>query len=315
MLRKSPSPDIIFHVGLHKTGTTWLQSRIFTPAHGRHLSYTENRGDLRGVFLKPRHDAFLPETAHATLDPLIAEARSRGWPAVVSDEALGGLPFGDRFRQAVTFQRIQATYSQAALVITIREQRRVLQSVYGHYLRGGGTASLASFLSQPPPDRAATWDPIVDLDYYDYNRLLSYAETLFGEGRVLMVPMEWMLADPTALLTRMGEMFSINWTGFDPPSTEQVVNSAWSTFGYGLNRRLNYLKAGKPRWDMKSWWLKPNAVAAWADRLTPAGLRRRQKARQLETINRAIGEHYAASNTALADRLGLDLAAFGYRTA
>lgn len=314
MIRASLFPDLVVHVGLHKTGTTWLQRTIFAPAHDCHIIYSETREKLRGVFLKPRQDAFSPDTARAVLDPLISEARARGWPAVVSDEALGGLPFGDRFRQATAFQRLHDTYPQAGLLITIREQRRVLQSVYGHYLRGGGTATLAKFLSQPPPDRAATWDPIVDLDYYDYSRLLRYAETIFGEGRVLMVPMEWMLAKPAGLLTRLSETFGVEWTGFEQPNTEQVVNSAWSTLGYGLNRRLNYLKVGEPRWDMRTWWLKPNAVAARVDQLTPAGLRRRQKARQLDVIDSAVGNRYAASNTALASRLNLDLTSFGYQT-
>lgn len=310
----APSPKVIFHIGLHKTGTTWLQQRVFSPENARSIQYSDQRMLLRGVFSKPRHDAFSAEAARAALTPLLQEAGQAGRITILSDEALAGFPFGDRFRQAVTLERIAATFPEAGLLITIREQTRILHSVYGHYLRGGGTASLKNFLRQPPENMAATWDPVVDLDYYDYMKLLRYCRTLFDPDRVVMVPMEWMLQNPVGLFERLSQAFGLDWSHRPLPDTQTVVNPAWSDIGYTVARTLNHLKTGQPRWAMKTWRLKPNGMADRMDKLTPKALRVRHKARQLDTIEQAIGERYAGSNSALSKALDLDLAQYNYRT-
>ena len=40
-------PDIVIHAGLHKTGTTWLQDRIFAPKDGTELVYC---GDIELIY-------------------------------------------------------------------------------------------------------------------------------------------------------------------------------------------------------------------------------------------------------------------------
>ena len=200
------------------------------------------------------------------------------------------------------------------LIVTIREQSQILYSVYGHYLRGGGTATLRNFLAQPPEETAMLWDPIVDLGYYDYARLLSFCRALFGKDQVVMLPMEWMFAEPEAFVAHLSNALEIDWSKLEAEDIKARINPASSDLGYSVQRILNYQKTGKPRWSMGSWWIDPNRMASRVDRFTPAGMRKRQKAAKLAAIRETIGDHYDASNSELSKELGIDLSQLGYRT-
>ena len=209
--------------------------------------------------------------------------------------------------------RLAETFPEARILATVREQRALLQSYYGHYIRGGGTASLADFLAQPEAEAAHVWDPIVDLDFFDYAALLKMLQNRFGAAQVSVVPMEWMLSDPEAFLAHLSETWGLDLPTSLAPSAGKVVNPAWAPQAFEAARLANHLQSGKPRW--RRYRLKPNRWAARVDRVVPSGRRAAAKARQASLIEAALVDRYDASNAALAQAIGIDLAAFGYRTA
>ena len=304
--------EMIIHVGMHKTASNWLEKSLLIPQSGKTIHFMPEKHFLRSLFVRPMFNAFCPEKVLPALSGPIATAKAAGLPLFMQDEALAGSPFVfDKFRQGVTLQRIKQALPDAKIVLTIREQASILHSVYGHYVRGGGTATLRNFLMQP--DNPG-WEPISNLDYYDYNFLNDFCNETFGEDRFLMIPMEWMIKEPQDMLVRISDHFGLDWRDVEPDQAGRVHNPAWSGLAYESARILNHLQTGLPRWTVKKRFVRPNNFASRVDRWTPGKSRQRQKTQQLALIREILGDRYAQSNATLSKAIGIDLDTYGYQT-
>lgn len=311
--RQPPVPvPLVLHVGLHKTGTTWLQESLYRPHSGTAFEYSEDRALLRGNFLVTPDAAFSPAVARAEFDEMFARAEARGCPVVLNDELLAALPFRSSFVRAGVTDRLAATFPNAKILLTIREQVSIIASSYGHYLRGGNTASLAEFLFRPKDEEARLWQPVMSMDHFDYDHLLSSYEARFGQGNVLIAPMEWMIANPEGLREKLSHLTGTEWPKIEPDATRKVVNPASSYLAYAVMRQLNrfYSEAAVALHGSTL----PYKAAYWVDRITPASHQKRAKDRNVQLIRDSVGDYYRASNRRLGERTGIDLAAFGYAT-
>lgn len=306
---------ILVHIGLQKTGTTWLQHRVFRPAAGSHIVLTEERDLLRGNFSNPDWIDFSAEAARARLQPLIDEANVKGRPLVLSDEALAGFPYHNRFRREITLTRIHETLPEAMILLTVREQASIIYSMYGHYLRGGYAATLPQFLKLPEGDQRRIWNPILDRRAYDYTRFLEWCDTLFGPDRVFAMPMEWMIGQPEAFVAAFRDKLGIELPPIGAETPGEVLNPALSSPARRVQRVLNLTIPQDIRWQRTPGRFGPNRSASRFDRLVSKDWAKRSKSADMKLIRDTLGDHYAASNAALAERTGIDLAALGYRVA
>lgn len=107
---------ITLHVGLHKTGTTFLQEHIFPqlPSPIRYL----RRYDRHLNIITPRYEECL----------------------LISDEGVSGKLFGGRYYQdfADTLRSIQLTYGDPKIIFGFRRQTEWVEPVYKQYLEEGG---------------------------------------------------------------------------------------------------------------------------------------------------------------------------------
>jgi hypothetical protein len=309
-------PPILVHVGLHKTGTTWLQANGFRPNAGRALEYCETRRHLGGEFVIRPDNAFDPLAVRAGLAEPLDRARARGVPLVLQDEMLAALPFHQRFVREGVSARIARVFPRAKILVTIREQISVILSSWGHYIRGGHTAALRDFVALPrggrPHEDALRW-PLLDRAHFDYDATLSHYEARFGTGNVLLAPMEWMTRTPAALQARLSDFLGIEWPAFGSGAGERVVNPAVSMLAYRAMREAN--RFYPDGWKGRRRRFPPSDLGYWVNRATPASLERRMKARAREIVAAEIGDYYDASNARVAERIGLDLGALGYRVA
>lgn len=310
---------LLIHVGLHKTGTTWLQRRIFAAGDGVDFAYCGDVGRIHDAFIRPAADRFEPAAGRAAFWDVLHRAEPGTGPgqspegriAVLSDEGLGGRPFHALHERAIHAARLAAAFPQARILITVREQSRIIYSMYGQYLRYGHTSPLAAFLAVPPA--GSVHQPVLDRDYYDYERMFAVYARHFPADNILILPMEWMLADPVAALARIGDFCGKPLAVPQQESTRQVENRASSDLAYEAMRWVNHLISQDSRWHGKGLAPNPNAVGYWVDRLTPERLRRRMATTRMDRIAAEIGNCYAASNTALAERIGINLGALGYQ--
>ena len=301
-----PDPKLI-HIGLHKTGTSWLQEALGR-RNSEGLTFCPPSDLVRRAFILPAIPDFDPDRAREMLQPILDTGTDL--PLMISDEALGGRPFHSGLVRETVIARIRAVFPDTQIMITIREQSAVIHSLYGQYVRFGFSSSLAQFLAQPAPE--SSYRPVLDRGYYEYDRLVAYLLTQMPEDHLWIVPMEWMLQDSAAFLAELGTRLG---TEIAPhaASADRIVNPAWSPPALWAARQANRLHAQDSRWlRTRRGLLHPNSLAARIDRLIPAARKKAQHKAARAFVKDTLGDHYAASNSRLARHIGLDLGALGY---
>ncbi|MCQ0969748.1 hypothetical protein MLD63_04815 [Paracoccus sp. TK19116] len=307
-LPEAEGVDVLIHVGVHKTGTTWLQRELF--------------GKSNEIIFEPSHEpshkAFLIQPAASfTLDivreqygGLLHQARSQGKPLVISDEALGGRAFHQKYYREIAAHRLHAAFPNATILVTVREQRALLSSLYGEYLRYGYSSTLEQFLNRESPNPSL--EPTLDFSYYEYDRTQTFYESLFGANKVIVAPMLWTLADPWGLVDRVNRTFSSKLTLPAATTTERTVRPAMSEWARRVLRRMNGLVPQDSRHLMKPSKFSPNSIAYQVDRLTPTWAREKGKRNQKNIVDALVGDYYALSNARFAKMSGIDLKSLGY---
>jgi hypothetical protein len=304
---------VLVHVGLHKTGTTWLQERLFQRYAGSAFAYSEDRRLIRGNFRVLAETEFDAEIVREEFRPLLAEAQAMGRPLILSDEILTGLPFHDRFARLITIDRLKRVFPRARILVTIREQIDIIVSSYGHYVRGGYSGGFEDFIARPGLEKNRLFWPILEYEHFDYFHLYEFLAGKFGHDSIMVTPMEWMMRNPDAFAAELARFAGCEAVPLAEGQSDRTVNPAWSQIGYEVARHLNHLVPQDARWRRKA-PISASSAAWWVDRFTPGSMRRRMKARRIDRARAAVGDLYCASNRRLEQRLGLDLGGLGYMT-
>jgi hypothetical protein len=295
----------LLHIGYHKTGSTWLQERLFgRPEFGFHAPWT--RGEIRGQLIHVDPYRFDPARARAAFEAGIAEAARQARVAVISDELLSGNPREGLSRGRLTAQRLEETFPGARVLVCIREQRSMLVSWYKHHVRAGSALTASRFVR---PKRAG-FEGSFPSAYFEYDALIAHYQARFGRDRVLVLPCEWLPRDAGDFARRVLDFV-------DSPAREtpgdEVANPGYGGFTITL-RRWGNVAAGR---DFHSGHDPAAGRLARRlfhrlDRHQPDPLQRWCDRRIRTTIYTAIGDRYARSNRSTQQLTGLDLADLGY---
>jgi hypothetical protein len=244
---------------------------------------------------------------------MLARARAEGKPFVISDEALGGWPFGQRFLRETAAARMARTFPHARILITTREQDSILLSMYGEYLRYGHASSLPAFLCQETGD--PNLQPLLDLGYYEWDRFLRVYEMFFPPEQIRMIPMEWGLQDSgnysTAIEAFLGAALDLS----APLSVTAVERGSLSGWALQVLRHANKFQPQDSRYLRKGGRFSPNSLGYQVDRITPGVVRARSKRAMRAVVRDIVGDRFDASNRRFQDRTEFPLAELSYRVA
>ncbi|MHC4809535.1 MAG: sulfotransferase domain-containing protein [Planctomycetota bacterium] len=204
----SGHPSPLLHVGYHKTGTTWLQEAVFArPETGFHVAWPDRRVLVDEIVL-PNELHWDPDVAATRVEasrippPDASPAGDRPVP-VLSHERLGGNPHSGGHDSLAIARRLQRLFPDAKVLLVVREQRSMIASWYVQHVREGGVSSLREFLRpiEPGTGRIPRFDP----RYFEFDHLARAYRELFGADRVLVLPYEWLRAEPEAFVGRIRE--------------------------------------------------------------------------------------------------------------
>jgi hypothetical protein len=200
----SGHPSPLLHVGYHKTGTTWLQEAVFArPETGFHPAWPDRRVLVDEIVLPNELHWDAAAAAAGVEASRVPPAAGGTLVPVLSHERLGGNPHSGGHDSLTIARRLQRLFPDAKVLLVAREQRSMIASWYIQHVREGGVASLREFLRpiEPGTGRIPRFDP----RYFEFDHLARAYRELFGADRVLVLPYEWLRAEPEAFVARIRE--------------------------------------------------------------------------------------------------------------
>jgi hypothetical protein len=306
-----PSP--IFHVGLHKTGTTWFQKQFYPNVKGYRLV---DRRLVRSTLLGTSPLAFDPAVTRGTL------GLDDGDPPIVCEEDLSGvLHNGGLLTNYIAKEiagQLQAIAPDARVVILVRNQVSMAASLYQQYVREGGTASVRRYLFPESYLHLGRQRPLkvprFDFSALEYDRLIAHYDSLFGRDRVFAFAYEQFAREPDAFLADFCAKLGLE---MPPLADRRRLNSSYRAGLLPIARALN-LFTRRTVSDKVTlvhipyWYAGRKALLQGLNRVPLFG--RAPSAEHLlgRRIAAWIRQHFAERNRVLQERLGVDLAALGY---
>lgn len=226
--------NVFFHIGHHKTGTTWLQKGLFAQHPDIHLlsnsSAPWNCKLLQHIIGKSER-SFDLGAAQDSLEKL----KNKSKPVqVVSAERLSGHPLSGGFDSFLIARRIKMVCPQAKIIIGVRHQFSMLRSLYIQMLKEGFIGSFSDFVGSPSWKR-----PFFRQDYLEYHYLVTHYQKLFGHENVLVQLYEELNVSPQQWLNDICNFMSIDY--YSPDNMHTTVNKTNSKLVSSLLRR-NFLR-------------------------------------------------------------------------
>lgn len=229
------TPPLLLHVGYHKTATTWMQKHLFAPEHGfRQIMGHEGIFDL---IVKPHGLRF---DAGRARDAVAAglETCQEGEVPVMSSEILSGHPFQGGHESDVYAERLASISPGAKILLSIRDQMRIIPSVYMQYLRRGGTMPHDKFFEGINSPGYFAFTP----EHFEYDVLVAHYQNLFGAENVYVLTQESLKTDMDAASASLAEFAEA--TGFDGlvPEAKRVHAPGYPEYAAPLLRRVNHIQ-------------------------------------------------------------------------
>lgn len=303
-------PRPIFHIGYHKTATTWFQKSVW-PAATSHAYVPRSRA--RAALLDEPGLHFDPERARGLLD-MAPDAR----PIVVCEENLSGYIHNGGLHGLLApeaARRIKALFPDARILIFLRNQPDVIRATYAQYVSGGGTHGLKRYLFPHDHVQGALRYPYkapgFSFAHFEYDRLTGFYDALFGRENVHVMLFE-MLRQGDALVRIEAELgVTFDRGRIDPAARNRSLGRAGLFLLRGVNLFTRQSVVDKRVLiDIPGWHLVRHGAKALFARIP--GLGSGAPLALGAQIEAHVRSHYAESNRRLAALRDLPLAENGY---
>lgn len=169
----------IVHIGYAKSGTTFLQNRVFPGLTGvDYVGKEDSKRLLYSLILKAHEDVEMGAVKEA-IDSRVKDH------ALLSEEQLTGSFFVNLAVNRYDIARGLKALAFDKVIITIRNQRDAIPSLYSQYVHEGGVLKFKDFLSVDSAFQ--TFNPHYNSSYLKYDKLVHVYQELFGPENVLVL--------------------------------------------------------------------------------------------------------------------------------
>lgn len=234
---RAAHPRPVVHIGLHKTGSTWLQRHVFSRMDLGFAVIPCNRKVVHDLALSDPFRYQQSATAQL-LDLQVVSTARRGLRPVLTHERLSGAVESGHADAQLIADRIIAL-DPAAVIVGVREQRRLAASAYGQYIRDGGVMTLRQFLTTPR--RGVGLAHLFNWRSLEFDVLIKYYIDRLGPERVTVVPLEMLAEGEARVLRSLAQWSSSPGLRSDPPTPARSENVALTNAQLALERLGNRL--------------------------------------------------------------------------
>lgn len=224
-------PDIIIHIGFPKTATTFLQRNVF-PAIDK-INYVDYKTCAR--IFPPLIYLDDLDYDHSEVEKIM-EQYMKDETNLFSFEALCGAPF---IYKGLGRSRIAGRLKELGfgkIIITVREQVEVIDSIYRQYIVQGGVVKFKDFLN-----RDKKWDLYrrsFNLAYLNYSKLIDLYKAEFGKDNVLVLTHNELISDKRAYVSKIAEFIGVDIDYAQIPQSQE--NSSLSNLAINTLRIVNH---------------------------------------------------------------------------
>jgi hypothetical protein len=254
---------VFFHIGGHKTGTTYLQNVLWRNRAqlrsdgmlypGRHkVSHIWANFDLR----KTSWDENSTPQIEGAWGRLVQEIREWHGPAIISQEAFSLLKSA-HIRRALQ----DLDFADVHVVFTARDMARQLPAVWQEWIKNQSTITFAEFLAavRKPTDEARRL-----MDLHDVPAILARWSKKVTADRVHLITVPPAGSQPRLLWERFAVVL-----GLEPDRYEVDIHDTNPSLGaaeVAVLRRINVELAGALSWTDYNQWVKFGLAPAMANR-------------------------------------------------
>ena len=304
-----PSP--LLHVGYIKTGSTWLQRRLFSkPEIGIFQPGQQSRSALISNFVVCNDYDFDAESVRRSLSEIWHAHGSGNCLPVWSDETLLGNPLQRLYNGRPVADKLHDVFPQARVLICIRRQEDIAVSMYRQHIHEGGRHTFEMFIGTG--HELESFTPILRPDFLEYHHSISYYQGLFGQDRVLVLPLELLRQNAEDFIGRIARFAELSRIDVDGKTAENV---GMGSVALNILRRLNMFVLINPLSPLREnrRYQLVNKVVRKFDKIVPSTINRRLDARMKSAVSKVYADRFRTSNRRTIELTGLDLAAFGYQ--
>lgn len=166
----------IFHIGFHKTGTTWFQNYYYP--------FVTNASYINAINTK---DIFVDKNAFDTNYENLKLIDDSNTLIFCHEELSGNIHTGgmNAYVTKGIANRIKSIYPDAKIIIFIRNQIDMIASCYSQYVQEGGTYSVERYLHHL--DYKRYWRaPLFSFEHFNYYNVIEYYSNIFGKSNIFI---------------------------------------------------------------------------------------------------------------------------------
>lgn len=301
--------SLLIHIGYHKTATTWMQKRLFLPHHGYQQLF--NQYVVFDLIVKPHGLVFDPRPAKEVIEQELTQIQSDEI-GVISSEILSGHPFFGGRESDVFAKRLAEIAPDAHILISIRNQMRILPSVYMQYILRGGTMGYKQFFE----GKADVAYPSFSPEHFEYHRLVKLYVELFGKKHVHVLTQESLQENETLALETLAQFSkNVQYKGL-LAEARRPVGESYPEYAVPILRRINHVQIStlNPR-PIVSFGRTPKGMyklAGFVLKKPPLATMLRKYKPVSTYVKEKFSGHFAKSNQELSTLIGPGLDLSGY---
>ncbi|MEO0895352.1 MAG: hypothetical protein AAFY71_02955 [Bacteroidota bacterium] len=229
---------VYIHVGLFKTATTYLQKQVFPNIDGIDY-FTIHKPFQEYIWTINQKAPFQP----SSFDPTNLNTFSQ--KILISREDLLGSPFHNYINAHHTLTELKQNFPESKILLTIRKQDDLIESLYRQHIQAGGVQSVRKFINYDRYSNSYkpyTFKHGINLDIHSLNYLdiYNYLSHVFGQENVTLIPYELIKDDKELFLEKLATFLDEDSLNISI-SAKSSSNRSISKLSISLARVLNRL--------------------------------------------------------------------------
>ena len=216
-----------FHIGLHKTGTTFFQKEIFPKLN---LNYN-NDAYLLNLIL----------TYDLIYVSYLYKNNSLNFNFdLISCEALSGHLLHNSINLSNVLNNIYFLYPNSKIILFIRKQDKLALSNYLQYIKIGGTKNITSLYNSLNLNSDSFWcnKSKINLSSFLFYPYIEFIVKLFGKKNLLIIPFEKFVENSDLVVDDLCTFMNCK----TPKYENKIINAKLGVFRIRLFKFFNHFK-------------------------------------------------------------------------